>query len=126
MSGLRIGYISGGDSDPFVLLVTNGVRDEAAKAGVVLSECDSNFAAETVEVAVAQPVGEFGDLGRRWRQTDLGVHLVDAVPVPAPVDGALEEFEAALDGGDLGVGHGTALPRQRGGVEVNCGAAQVV
>jgi ribose transport system substrate-binding protein len=45
--GLRIGYISGGDSDPFVLLVTNGVRDEAKAAGVVLSECDSNFAAET-------------------------------------------------------------------------------
>jgi len=45
--GLRIGYISGGDSDPFVLLVTNGIRDEAKAAGVVLSECDSNFAAET-------------------------------------------------------------------------------
>ncbi len=44
---LRIGYISGGDSDPFVLLVTNGIRTEAAKAGVVLSECDSNFLAET-------------------------------------------------------------------------------
>jgi ribose transport system substrate-binding protein len=45
--GLRIGYISGGDSDPFVLLVTNGVRDAAKAAGVELSECDSNFAADT-------------------------------------------------------------------------------
>ncbi len=45
--GLRIGYISGGDSDPFVLLVTNGIRDAAKAAGVELSECDSNFAAET-------------------------------------------------------------------------------
>ncbi len=43
---LRIGYISGGDSDPFVLLVTEGIRAEAAKAGVELSECDSAFEAE--------------------------------------------------------------------------------
>lgn len=42
----RIGYISGGDSDPFVLLVTEGIRAEAAKAGVELSECDSAFEAE--------------------------------------------------------------------------------
>ncbi len=44
---VRIGYISGGDSDPFVLLVTQGIREEAAKAGVELSECDSNFDAAT-------------------------------------------------------------------------------
>jgi ribose transport system substrate-binding protein len=43
---VRIGYISGGDSDPFVLLVTEGIRSEAAKAGVELSECDSAFEAE--------------------------------------------------------------------------------
>src|SRR5215212_6152325 len=42
----RIGYISGGDSDPFVLLVTNGIRSEAQKAGAVLSECDSQFDAD--------------------------------------------------------------------------------
>ncbi len=42
----RIGYISGGDSDPFVLLVTEGIRAEAVKAGVELSECDSAFEAE--------------------------------------------------------------------------------
>ena len=42
----RIGYISGGDSDPFVLLVTEGLRAEAKKAGVELSECDSAFEAE--------------------------------------------------------------------------------
>lgn len=46
VENLRIGYISGGDSDPFVLLVTEGLRAEAAKAGVVLSECDSAFEAE--------------------------------------------------------------------------------
>lgn len=45
-ASLRIGYISGGDSDPFVLLVTEGIRAEAAKAGVELSECDSAFEAE--------------------------------------------------------------------------------
>lgn len=45
-AALRIGYISGGDSDPFVLLVTNGIRAEAEKAGVELSECDSDFDAE--------------------------------------------------------------------------------
>jgi ribose transport system substrate-binding protein len=43
---VRIGYISGGDSDPFVLLVTEGIRAEAEKAGVELSECDSAFEAE--------------------------------------------------------------------------------
>jgi ribose transport system substrate-binding protein len=43
---VRVGYISGGDSDPFVLLVTNGIRSEATKAGVVLSECDSQFDAD--------------------------------------------------------------------------------
>ncbi len=45
-AALRIGYISGGDSDPFVLLVTKGIRTEAQKAGVTLSECDSDFAAD--------------------------------------------------------------------------------
>jgi ribose transport system substrate-binding protein len=43
---VRVGYISGGDSDPFVLLVTNGIRAEAKKANVVLSECDSQFDAD--------------------------------------------------------------------------------
>jgi ribose transport system substrate-binding protein len=43
---LRIGYISGGDSDPFVLLVTEGLRTAAAAANVELSECDSAFDAD--------------------------------------------------------------------------------
>ena len=43
---IRLGYISGGDSDPFVLIVTESIRVEAAKAGVELAECDSNFSAE--------------------------------------------------------------------------------
>jgi ribose transport system substrate-binding protein len=43
---VRVGYIAGGDSDPFVLLVTNGIRAEAKKANVVLSECDSQFDAD--------------------------------------------------------------------------------
>lgn len=42
-AGLRIGYISGGDADPFVLLVTEGIRAEAKAAGVELQECDGNF-----------------------------------------------------------------------------------
>ena len=40
---IRLGYISGGDADPFVLIVTESIRAEAAKAGVELAECDSNF-----------------------------------------------------------------------------------
>lgn len=43
---LRIGYISGGDADPFVLLVTEGIRAAAAEAGVELSECDGAFTDE--------------------------------------------------------------------------------
>ena len=46
-AAVHVGYISGGDSDPFVLLVTKGIRTEAQKAGVTLSECDSNFSADT-------------------------------------------------------------------------------
>ena len=44
---IRIGYISGGDADPFVLLVTEGLRAAAADLGVELSECDSNFTDDT-------------------------------------------------------------------------------
>ncbi len=46
MDVIRLGYISGGDADPFVLIVTESIRVEAAKAGVELAECDSNFSAE--------------------------------------------------------------------------------
>ena len=41
---IRIGYISGGDADPFILLVTESIRAAAAEAGVELTDCDSNFA----------------------------------------------------------------------------------
>ena len=44
---IRIGYISGGDADPFVLLVTEGIREAAAEAGVELHECDAAFVDET-------------------------------------------------------------------------------
>jgi ribose transport system substrate-binding protein len=40
---VRIGYISGGDADPFVLLVTEGIRAAADDAGVELHECDAAF-----------------------------------------------------------------------------------
>lgn len=41
-----IGYISGGDSDPFVFQVTENIREEAAAAGAELYECDADFTAE--------------------------------------------------------------------------------
>jgi len=44
---VRIGYISGGDADPFVLLVTEGIRAAADEAGVELSECDGAFLDDT-------------------------------------------------------------------------------
>jgi ribose transport system substrate-binding protein len=37
----KVGYISLGESIPFVATVTNGLREEAAKAGVDLVVCDS-------------------------------------------------------------------------------------
>lgn len=40
---VKIGYISLGDADPFVLLVTQGIRAAADEAGVELSECDAAF-----------------------------------------------------------------------------------
>ncbi len=43
---VAIGYISGGDSDPFVFQVTENIRAEAAAAGVKLFECDADFTAE--------------------------------------------------------------------------------
>lgn len=42
-TGLKIGYISGGDSDPFVIIVTKSVLAAAKKANVDISECDSQF-----------------------------------------------------------------------------------
>jgi ribose transport system substrate-binding protein len=44
---VRIGYISGGDADPFVLLVTESIRAAAEAAGVELHECDAAFLDET-------------------------------------------------------------------------------
>ena len=40
---IKIGYISGGDADPFVFVVTQSIRSAAAGAGVQLFGCDSNF-----------------------------------------------------------------------------------
>ena len=40
---VRIGYISGGDADPFILLVTESIRAAADEAGVELHECDAAF-----------------------------------------------------------------------------------
>ncbi len=40
---IKIGYISGGDSDPFVFTVTQSLRAAAQGAGVELFGCDANF-----------------------------------------------------------------------------------
>lgn len=40
---IKIGYLSGGDADPFVFLVTESVQAAADAAGVELFACDSNF-----------------------------------------------------------------------------------
>jgi ribose transport system substrate-binding protein len=40
---IKIGYLSGGNADPFVFTVTLGIRAAAAGAGVSLFECDGNF-----------------------------------------------------------------------------------
>lgn len=40
---IRIGYLSGGNADPFVFTVTQSVREAANGAGVELFECDANF-----------------------------------------------------------------------------------
>ena len=52
--GLRIGYISGGDSDPFVLLVTNGIRAAAPRRGRGALRVRQHFAAETRSPARAR------------------------------------------------------------------------
>ena len=44
---VKLGYISGGDSDPFVFIVTESIRDAAAAAGAELFECDANFSTDT-------------------------------------------------------------------------------
>ena len=44
---IKLGYISGGDADPFVFIVTESIRDAAAAAGVELFECDANFSTDT-------------------------------------------------------------------------------
>ena len=44
---IKLGYISGGDADPFVFIVTESIREAAASAGVELFECDANFSTDT-------------------------------------------------------------------------------
>lgn len=45
--GLKVGYISLGEQVPFAVLVSNGIREEAEKAGVDLAFCDSRLDAAT-------------------------------------------------------------------------------
>ena len=45
--GVKLGYISGGDADPFVFIVTESIREAAVVAGVELFECDANFSTDT-------------------------------------------------------------------------------
>lgn len=40
---ITVGYISGGDADPFVFTVTQSIRAAADGAGITLFGCDSNF-----------------------------------------------------------------------------------
>jgi ribose transport system substrate-binding protein len=48
----KVGYISLGESIPFVKLVSDGIKEEAAKAGVELAFCDSQVdAAKAIECA---------------------------------------------------------------------------
>ena len=62
----KIGYISLGDSVPFVKLVSDGIREEAKKAGQELLFCDSEIdeakalsCAQTLKVQGAQGVLNF-------------------------------------------------------------------
>ncbi len=43
MKDVKIGYLSGGDADPFVFLVTSSIKAAAQGAGVELVSCDANF-----------------------------------------------------------------------------------
>jgi len=40
---VKLGYLSGGNSDPFIFTVSLGIRSAAKGAGVTLFECDANF-----------------------------------------------------------------------------------
>jgi ABC-type proline/glycine betaine transport system substrate-binding protein/ABC-type sugar transport system substrate-binding protein len=51
--GVKVGYISLGESVPFAKLVSDGIKEEAARFGVDLVFCDSELDAETA-VACAQ------------------------------------------------------------------------
>jgi ribose transport system substrate-binding protein len=42
-AALKVGYISLGEAIPFVSIVSNSIKDEAAKAGVELAFCDSEI-----------------------------------------------------------------------------------
>lgn len=42
-TALKVGYISLGESIPFVSIVSNSIKDEAAKAGVEIAFCDSEI-----------------------------------------------------------------------------------
>lgn len=59
ISDVKIGYLSGGDADPFVFLVTTSIKAAAQGAGVTLVACDSNFD-DTTALNCARTIGAQG------------------------------------------------------------------
>lgn len=59
MKDVKIGYLSGGDADPFVFLVTTSIKAAAQGAGVELVSCNSNFD-DTTALNCARTLGTQG------------------------------------------------------------------
>lgn len=72
--GTRIGYISLGEDDGFVSIVTEGIREQAAVAGVELVFCDSRFDAEEALICARQMAGQGvqGILNFQFSEADAG------------------------------------------------------
>jgi ribose transport system substrate-binding protein len=72
--GKRIGYISIGESDDFVRIVTEGIREQSEVAGVELIVCDSRFDANEALVCGRQmaSLGVVGILNFQISEEDAG------------------------------------------------------
>jgi ribose transport system substrate-binding protein len=112
---VRIGYISGGDADPFVLLVTEGIRAAAEEAGVELHECDAAFLDENALSCARTLAAVNAQSMINWQfNPDLAPAVCEAygnlptVAIDTPEEPCQETFVGA-DNREAGLIGGTAM-----------------
>jgi len=112
---VRIGYISGGDADPFVLLVTEGIRRAAADAGVELhpGDADVDFSQSDVLPAIGLNWAPEKELTFRASYSQTVAHQTFKELTP------IQQQEYL--GGPVFIGNPDLRPETSGGVEAGVG-----